>query len=107
MLESAVLSPAPPFRSTSLNWDNMPVLLITDNKPGKGIQAPVMQPRDVLQVAFLIEQQNGQEEGSEDSQPGLSGRDGRFALGSLTVRWRSGMGEPGELSTGLLMSRKR
>ena len=107
VVESAVLSPRPPFKSTSLNWDNMPVLPILDKMTEKGSQAPVMKPGDILQVAFLIEQQDGMDEGLEEGDSSLRGGDGRAALGQMTVRWRSGMGEPGELSTGLLMSRKR
>jgi hypothetical protein len=93
------LNPKPPFQSKSLNWDMM--------NPGMSPRAlPTLNPRDVLQVAFLVEQEEGQNEGLEALQKDLR-RDGRATLGQLSIEWRGAMGDKGFLTTGNLMSRKR
>lgn len=94
-----MLNPKPPFKSRSLNWDfERPDSL----KP----QKPTMNPRDVLQVAFLVEQEVGQQEGVEALQKDMK-RDGRATLGQLSIEWRSAMGDRGFLTTGNLLTRKR
>jgi hypothetical protein len=65
-----------------------------------------MNPRDVLQVAFLIEQEVGQQDGLETLQKDMK-RDGRASLGQLSIEWRSAMGGRGFLTTGNLLTRKR
>ncbi|KAJ6179251.1 Protein of unknown function DUF974 [Penicillium mononematosum] len=93
------LNPKPPFQSKSLNWDMM--------NPDMSTRAlPTLNPRDVLQVAFLVEQEEGQNEGLEALQKDLR-RDGRATLGQLSIEWRGAMGDKGFLTTGNLMSRKR
>jgi hypothetical protein len=65
-----------------------------------------MNPRDVLQVAFLVEQEVGLQDGVDNLQKDLK-RDGRASLGQLSIEWRSAMGDRGFLTTGNLMTRKR
>lgn len=67
---------------------------------------PTLNPRDVLQIAFLVEQEDGQTEGLEPLQKDLR-REGRATLGQLSIEWRGAMGDKGFLTTGNLMSRKR
>lgn len=93
------LNPKPPFQSKSLNWD-------TINSPTSPAALPTLNPRDVLQVAFLVEQEEGQNEGLETLHKDLR-RDGRATLGQLSIEWRGAMGDKGFLTTGNLMSRKR
>ena len=102
VLESAVLQARRPFKATSLNWD-MPSDVKEDDQ--EIIKLPTLSPRDVMQVAFLVEQQPGVAEGLDDLTASLK-RDGRVSLGQLTIGWRSAMGEPGSLSTGNLMTRR-
>jgi len=92
------LNPKAPFQSRSLNWDT------SENESAP----PTLNPRDVLQVAFLVEQEEegGRPEGLEGLQKDLK-RDGRATLGQLSIEWRGAMGERGFLTTGSLMSRKR
>jgi hypothetical protein len=70
------------------------------------VERPIMNPRDILQVAFLIEQEAGQSDGLEGLQKDLK-RDGRATLGQLSIEWRSTMGDRGFLTTGNLLTRKR
>ncbi|KAH0544649.1 hypothetical protein FGG08_001154 [Glutinoglossum americanum] len=98
-LETVILSPKPPFKSTSLNWD-MPSPLCKERN------SPILNARDVTQVAFLLEQQADNPEGEEALRKDLA-RDGRAILGQLSIEWRSGMGDRGSLSTGWLTSRRR
>ncbi|KAH0556263.1 hypothetical protein GP486_005812 [Trichoglossum hirsutum] len=98
-LENVVLVPKSPFKSTSLNWD-MPSPVC------EGRNSPILNARDVTQVAFLLEQQTGDSEGDEALRKDLA-RDGRAILGQLSIEWRSGMGDRGSLSTGWLTSRRR
>lgn len=93
------LNPKPPFKALSLNWDL--------ERPDKAdSQPPTLNPRDVLQVAFLVEQEEGQQEGLEALQKDLR-RDGRAVLGQLSIEWRSAMGGKGFLTTGNLLTRRR
>jgi hypothetical protein len=92
------LNPKPPFQSKSLNWDATPNM--------SAASPPTLNPRDVLQVAFLVEQEEGRTEGLDTLQKDLR-RDGRATLGQLSIEWRGAMGDKGFLTTGNLMSRKR
>ncbi|KAJ5560018.1 hypothetical protein N7513_002417 [Penicillium frequentans] len=91
------LNPKPPFKSQSLNWDAL---------DESASVPPTLNPRDVLQIAFLVEQEEGCQEGLEALQKDLR-RDGRATLGQLSIEWRGAMGDKGFLTTGNLMSRKR
>lgn len=90
------LNPKSPFKSQSLNWDT---------SASAEAAPPTLNPRDVLQVAFLVEQEEGRPEGLEALQKDLR-RDGRATLGQLSIEWRGAMGDKGFLTTGNLMSRK-
>lgn len=93
------LNPRPPFKSQSLNWDTMTL-------DESAAPPPLLNPRDVLQVAFLVEQEEGRQEGLEALQKDLR-RDGRATMGQLSIEWRGAMGDKGFLTTGNLMSRRR
>ncbi|CDM27979.1 hypothetical protein DTO013E5_4083 [Penicillium roqueforti] len=99
IVKQTKLNPKPPFQSKSLNWNTMS----PDMSPSS---LPTLNPRDVLQVAFLVEQEEGQTEGLEILQKDMR-RDGRATLGQLSIEWRGAMGDKGFLTTGNLMSRKR
>ncbi|KAJ5787312.1 hypothetical protein N7457_002302 [Penicillium paradoxum] len=99
VVKQTKLNPKPPFHSKSLNWD-------TINPTTSPVELPTLNPRDILQVAFLVEQEEGQTEGLETLHKDLR-RDGRATLGQLSIEWRGAMGDKGFLTTGNLMSRKR
>ncbi|KAL2223449.1 DUF974 domain protein [Thermoascus aurantiacus ATCC 26904] len=99
LVEQTILNPRPPFRARSLNWD-FPRPDSLKPKP------PTLNPRDVLQVAFLVEQEPGQQDGLEALTKDMK-RDGRATLGQLSIEWRSAMGDKGFLTTGNLLTRKR
>lgn len=96
-LDKITFSPKPFFSSTSLNWDVIrPDLEI--------VEAPILGPRDITQVAFLVtpnENQSGSRPAREVT------KDGRIILGQLHIHWRTAMGDHGYLSTGWLMTRRR
>ena len=93
MLDAVSLNPKVAFKSTSLNWDATDSDSHTNDKPS-------MAPRDILQVAFLVEQRvNGP--GKEMT------KDGRAMLGNLDIRWMTVMGDRGFLSTGWLTTKKK
>lgn len=93
-LQAVVFAPKSAFKSTSLNWD-----AVLDNKE-EAVNCPILSPRDVMQVAFLIE--------LKDNGPARElTRDGRIVLGQLSIQWRTAMGETGFLSTGWLTSKRR
>jgi len=98
-LEAVSLNPKPPFKSTSINWD-----VARDDL--EKIELPILGPRDVMQVAFLLEQQKHDREGGEGVRRDLA-KDGRAVLGQLSIQWRSAMGDPGFLSTGWLSTRRQ
>lgn len=99
VLEEATLRPKPPFRSMSLNWDSA--------KGGDEFASqPVLNARDILQVAYLVEQEQGVSDGLEELKATMK-REGRAVLGQLSIQWRGAMGEIGSLSTGSLLTRKR
>ena len=93
ILETATLNPKLAFKSTSLNWDAKELDVHHSDKPK-------MAPRDVLQIAFLIEQQ-------KDGPGKEVTKDGRTLLGNLDIQWMSVMGERGFLSTGWLTTKKK
>ncbi|OKL58799.1 hypothetical protein UA08_05744 [Talaromyces atroroseus] len=99
VIEKTILNPKPPFKVQSLNWD----LELSDQNVA---ERPTMNPRDILQVAFLVEQEVGQQDGLENLQKDLK-RDGRATLGQLSIEWRSTMGDRGFLTTGNLLTKKR
>ncbi|MCJ1225448.1 hypothetical protein MMC12_002097 [Toensbergia leucococca] len=96
-LENVSFDSKPPFNSTSVNWD-------ATRRDQEQINAPMLAPRDIWQVAFLIEQQ--QDETGDSARKELS-KDGRTVLGQLSIQWRGAMGDSGNLSTGWLMTRRR
>ena len=67
--------------------------------------APILNPRDVIQVAFLLEKQAGVDD-VEDETGKMVPADARRILGQLAIQWRSALGDRGSLSTGWLTSRK-
>ena len=98
-LEGVTLEPRPPFKASSLNWDV--------HRPDLGPEClPYLAPRDVWQVAFLMEQQRAVEKGGELIRNDLT-KDGRIILGQLNIRWRSSMGDSGYLTTGWLTTKRR
>ncbi|KAL3709968.1 hypothetical protein TMatcc_003760 [Talaromyces marneffei ATCC 18224] len=97
VIEKTILSPKPPFKATSLNWDV---------QAAENVERPSMNPRDILQVAFLVEQEVGQQDGLDTLLKDLK-RDGRATLGQLSIEWRSTMGDRGFLTTGNLLTKKR
>lgn len=99
ILEQTKLLAYPPFKGTSLNWD------ISRDK-GEAEENPLLNPRDVLQLAFLVEQEPENTDGLEELRANLK-RDGRTILGQIALEWRSAMGEKGQLTTGTLFSRRR
>ena len=96
MLEQVTFDTKGLFQATSLNWDA--------NAPG-GIrnEAPNLIPRDVMQVAFFIEEQSQ----GVGPLPQRDVKDGRTVLGQLSIRWRTAMGDSGFLATGWLRTKKR
>ncbi|RMZ66170.1 DUF974 domain [Pyrenophora seminiperda CCB06] len=91
-LEAVNVNPKPPLRSKSLNWDMQPA----------GLNAPILSPRDVVQVAFLLEHQPG----DDDDMPDSITEDNKRVLGQLAIQWRSALGDRGSLSTGWLTARR-
>lgn len=97
VLEKAELLAYPPFKAKSMNWDS---------DLGKAEDNPLLIPRDVLQLAFVIEQDADVPEGVDELKVNMK-RDGRTNLGQIALEWRSSMGEKGQLTTGSLFSKKR
>ena len=89
-LEHVSINPREPFESTSLNWDVAP-----SNGARK---APLLSPRDVVQVAFLLQRK-------PDSEEEETIASGRKVLGQLSIQWRGHMGDRGSLSTGWLTAK--
>ncbi|KAI1612592.1 hypothetical protein EDD36DRAFT_240746 [Exophiala viscosa] len=99
VLEESRLQAKTPFKATSLNWD-------AEKEDGVEVRNPLLNARDVTQVAFVVEQEQGVSDGLEELKESMR-RDGRAVLGHLAIQWRSSMGERGSLSTGSLLSRRR
>lgn len=68
-------------------------------------QSARLNPRDITQVAFLIEEDAGSIE--QEQTPATSTGEKRFIIGQLNVQWRSAMGDRGSISTGWLTGKKR
>ncbi|KAH8730167.1 hypothetical protein GQ44DRAFT_607141 [Phaeosphaeriaceae sp. PMI808] len=95
-LEAVNVNPKPPLKSTSLNWDTQP--------PGtQNHSAPILGPRDVVQVAFILDLQLGTEEAENDALNSTT--DNKRLLGQLAIQWRGALGDRGSLSTGWLTCR--
>ena len=92
ILKNTSFSTKPAFKSTSLNE-----MAQGDMMPS---ERPTMAPRDVMQIAFLVEQQG-------DSVRKEVTKDGRVILGQLGIQWRSAMGESGFLTTGWLTTKRK
>jgi len=90
-LEAVSVDPTVSFKWRSLNWD-------TFGKPTEPATAPILNPNDTLQVAFLLEERADQP---------LEGSDERVTLGQLNIQWRSAMGDRGSLKTSMLTGRWR
>ncbi|KAF2035485.1 hypothetical protein EK21DRAFT_107012 [Setomelanomma holmii] len=93
-LEAVDVNPISPLRSTSLNWDA--------HAPSGN--APILSPRDVVQVAFILEQQPGVETPENDGPQPTP--DNKRILGQLAIQWRGALGDRGSLSTGWLTCRR-
>ena len=93
-LEAATLNPKPAFKCTSLNWDAR-----TPDMPHS--EKPMMAPRDILQIAFLLLEQRNDGPDKEVT------RDGRTLLGNLDIQWVTVMGDRGFLSTGWLTTKRK
>jgi trafficking protein particle complex subunit 13 len=96
-LEQTSLDVRAPFKSTSLNWD----LPLDGERPAR----PILTPRDVLQIAYLVEQQEDITDGLDVLKSNMK-REGRTTLGQLSIEWRGPMGERGFLTTGNLLTRR-
>ena len=96
-LEQTSLDVRAPFKSTSLNWD----LFIGEEH----LSRPMLGPRDVLQIAYLVEQERDATDGLDTLKNNMK-RDGRTSLGHLSIEWRGPMGERGFLTTGNLLTRR-
>jgi trafficking protein particle complex subunit 13 len=96
-LEETSLDVRPPFKSTSLNWDV--------DLEGNPLSRPMLSPMDVLQIAYLVEQQRDVTDGLDILKSSMV-RDGRTTIGQLSIAWRGPMGERGFLTTGNLLTRR-
>ncbi|KAK4095138.1 hypothetical protein Purlil1_834 [Purpureocillium lilacinum] len=97
-LEKVAMELEDGFRYKDCNWES------------SGSEKPVLQPGEVEQVCFLVEQVDKATGGDDDStgdeeQPRPRGADGRVTFGVLGIGWRGEMGNRGFLSTGRLGAR--
>ncbi|KAI9828582.1 MAG: hypothetical protein M1819_006574 [Sarea resinae] len=99
-LEAVALDTKPPFRPVSLNRD------IPSSGPGDG-SSPVLNPHDVMQVAFLLEEQQDSGGESADHAQASAKNLSKIPQSQLSIRWRSSMGDGGFLITGWLTARRR
>lgn len=95
----ADLLPQQPFEAKSLNR-------IVDPEEGEEREVPALDPRDIYQIAFLLEQTADRIEDVAESRESME-RDGRVILGQISLEWMGAMGQKGRLTTSNLMSRKR
>lgn len=108
VLDEASLHAKAPFQAVGLNWD----FASADNpvseasKQASQSDRPILAPRDVHQLSYLLTQQQNVTDGLEDLK-GMLKRDGRAVLGQLSIGWRGSMGEKGSLTTGNLLTRRR
>lgn len=91
VLETVLLEAKVCFNTTSINWD------MSADDPEKASQYPILNPKEVQQVCFLVEENGGLEIET----------DGRLMIGQLNIGWRAKMGDRGFLSTGWLGTRLR
>lgn len=108
-LEKVELLPRTPFKSTGLNWD-MPELRERQQGGNDGrVRAPVLNPRDVMQVAFLLQPDGGAAQGKDEDVElaRLAAEEQRTVLGQMSIQWRGHMGDRGSLSTGWLSAKAR
>jgi trafficking protein particle complex subunit 13 len=96
-LDQTSLEVRAPFKSVSLNWN-----LALEGEP---FVRPMLSPRDVLQIAYLVEQQRDLTDGVDALKSSMK-REGRTTLGQLSIEWRGPMGERGFLTTGNLLTRR-
>lgn len=76
------------LKSRGMNWEVL--------REGEELERPVLQPGDVQQVCFIVE------ETGEEARPEVNGR---LVFGVLSIGWRGPMGDRGFLNTGLLGTR--
>jgi len=89
VLQAIDLNVKPYISAHSLNaWES-------DERP-----KPMLNPGDILQVAYLLTEKVDAERLEET-------KDSRLALAQMAISWRANMGELGHLSTGWLSARKR
>ncbi|KAL1612405.1 hypothetical protein SLS60_000631 [Paraconiothyrium brasiliense] len=97
-LEDVSVNPNEIYNATSLNWD-------LDLKEGvEDVVKPVLMAREVIQVAFLLEEKTRDKVEEEERKDQLG--DNRKVLGQLAIQWRTGLGDRGTLSTGWLTARR-
>ncbi|KAI9815020.1 MAG: hypothetical protein M1827_002863 [Pycnora praestabilis] len=87
LLQGVTMNTTTQFKSTSLNWDG-PVA--DKNK----YQSPILNPHDVMQVAFLVKMSEVEDGEVVDDNIASDGR-----LGQVSIEWRSAMGDRGYLTT--------
>ncbi|KAI9776719.1 MAG: hypothetical protein M1835_005437 [Candelina submexicana] len=103
VLESVNMSPNPPFTSTSLNSHYN--LTDSPSSSSKQDRLQTLNPRDIMQVAFLLTQQTPNADGNEAMRKDIA-KDKVIVLGQLNISWRSAMGDKGVLTTGSLTLRR-
>lgn len=112
VLDDASLHAKAPFQAVGLNWDfasaSADASSSESSKAEQDSQSarPILAPRDVYQLSYLLTQQQNVTEGVEDLK-GMLKRDGRAVLGQLSIGWKGSMGEKGSLTTGNLLTRRR
>ena len=94
VLDIVVLDTKPWCKATSLNWD-----MAADGN-GAEVRNPMLAPKDVQQVCFLVEQIGDESEQEVDAS-------NRLVMGMLSIGWRGPMGNRGSLTTGWLGTRLR
>ncbi|KAJ4294493.1 hypothetical protein N0V90_008184 [Kalmusia sp. IMI 367209] len=99
-LEDVRVKPSAIYKATSLNWD-----LDVDEREAKSAIKPVLQAREVIQVAFLLEEETGSGAEEDEKKKDQLG-DNRKVLGQLAIQWRTALGDRGSLSTGWLTAKR-
>jgi trafficking protein particle complex subunit 13 len=90
-LDMVILETSESFKSQGINWDVV--------REEEEMEKPVLQPGDVQQVCFIVEEVLDQEGRGQEAV------DGRVIFGILSMGWRGPMGNRGYLSTGSLGAR--
>ena len=72
--------------------------------PPSSARPPVLETRDVVQVAFLLKEERGRGEPEEVRRPA---GEAKFILSQLNIQWRSGMGDRGSINMGRLRGKQR